>query len=213
MAFFNKYPYTDFSQLNLDFILAEIRRLAEQYDSMDQIVKALQEEMDNINANIDDYVRDYFNSMTQADIEQLIASALGQSSQIVFCSSGTNVDNTGRLSLCSYIQTGDSAVIIDVGNDVAATQLINDLVAGGVTKIAAVIITHWHDDHVNGLTLQNNDQLCIIVRVPLQRAHAEADIGHFHQGSVGMILRIRKNICHCHHLSWPNYTIKSPPCQ
>ena len=150
--FFNKYPYTDYSQINLDWIMNEIRHMAEQYDSLDQIVQAIKAEVDDIDANIDQAVRDYFNSMTQADIEQLIASALGQSSTIVFCSSGDDTDNTTRLSLCSFIATGNHAVIIDTGNDPAATELLAALAAHGVDTIDAVIITHWHADHIQGLT-------------------------------------------------------------
>lgn len=152
MAFFNKYPYTDFSQINLDWIMNEIRHLAEQYDSLDQIVQAIKAEVDDIDANIDDAVRDYFNSMTQADIEQLIASALGQSSRITFVSSGDDTDNTTRLSLCSFIATGNHAVLIDTGNDSDATQLLAALTAAGVDTIDAVIITHWHADHIQGLS-------------------------------------------------------------
>ena len=148
----NRYPYTDFSQLNLDFILRETRRLAEQYDSLDQIVQAIKAEVDDIDANIDDAVRDYFNSMTQADIEQLIASALGQSSRITFVSSGDDTDNSTRLGLCAFIATGNHAVLIDTGNDSDATQLLAALTAAGVDTIDAVIITHWHADHIQGLS-------------------------------------------------------------
>ena len=150
--FFNKYPYTDYSQINLDWIMNEIRHMAEQYDSLDQIVQAIKAEVDDIDANIDQAVRDYFNAMTQADIEQLIASALGQSSTIIFCSSGDDTDNTTRLSLCSFIATGNHAVIIDTGNDPAAAELLAALTAHGVDTIDAVIITHWHSDHIQGLT-------------------------------------------------------------
>ena len=150
--FFNKYPYTDYSQINLDWIMNEIRHMAEQYDSLDQIVQAIKAEVDDIDANIDDAVRDYFNSMAQSDIEQLIASALGQSSTIIFCSSGDDTDNTTRLGLCSFIATGNHAVIIDTGNDPSASELLGALAAQGVDTIDAVIITHWHSDHIQGLT-------------------------------------------------------------
>lgn len=152
MAFFNKYPYTDFSQLNLDFILQEIRRLAAEYDSISEIVKAIKEEVDDIDANIDQAVRDYFNEMTQADIEQLIASALGQSSRITFVSSGDDTDNSTRLSLCAFIATGNHAVLIDTGNNPDAVELLAALTAAGVDTIDAIIITHWHVDHIQGLS-------------------------------------------------------------
>ena len=147
-----RYPYTSFSDINLDWLLSEVKRLAGMYDSLDQIVQAIKAEVDDIDANIDQAVRDYFNSMTQADIEQLIASALGQSSTIIFCSSGDDTDNTTRLSLCSFIATGNHAVIIDTGNDPSATELLAALAAHGVDTIDAVIITHWHSDHIQGLT-------------------------------------------------------------
>ena len=61
---------------------------------------------------------------------------------------------------CFYMYKGDEAVLFDCGNDSSATALNASLATHGVTKIKAIVISHWHDDHVNGLSaVLNNNSL------------------------------------------------------
>lgn len=50
MAFFNKYPYTDLHELNLDWIIGEMKQLQEAMDGL------LQEAIDQATANAEAYI-------------------------------------------------------------------------------------------------------------------------------------------------------------
>ena len=52
---------------------------------------------------------------------------------------------------CFYMYHDNKAILFDCGNDDTATNLINSLVLNGVEVIEAIIVSHWHADHVNGL--------------------------------------------------------------
>lgn len=52
---------------------------------------------------------------------------------------------------CFYMCKGNEAVLFDCGNDSAATALNASLASHGVTVIKAIVVSHWHSDHVNGL--------------------------------------------------------------
>lgn len=151
MGFFDKYPYTSNSEINLDFMLGEIRRLSGLYNSIEKVVEEIKREVDDINSNIDDAVRDYFSALTLNQLEQIVVGALGEQSQIAFLSSGLDDDNANRLSACIVVSCLNHAVLIDVGNEPSANILLTYLSNIGVDTIDAVIITHWHSDHINGL--------------------------------------------------------------
>ena len=42
--YFNKYPYTDFHELNLDWLLKEYKRLKEEIEKIKEEIKELREE-------------------------------------------------------------------------------------------------------------------------------------------------------------------------
>lgn len=56
-----------------------------------------------------------------------------------------------KIGNCMYIYHGDTAIVFDCGQDTAAVNLVTSLANNGVTKIAAIVISHWHSDHYNGL--------------------------------------------------------------
>ncbi|SHN86587.1 ComEC/Rec2 family competence protein [Desulfitobacterium chlororespirans] len=49
------------------------------------------------------------------------------------------------------IQSGETAVLVDAGNNADGTLVVNYLKAQGVTKLAAAIATHPHEDHIGGM--------------------------------------------------------------
>lgn len=72
-------------------------------------------------------------------------AGLGDVWKVVFVSGNSIGD-------CFYMCKGDKAVVFDCGQDASATALNASLAAHGVTKIVAIIISHWHSDHANGLS-------------------------------------------------------------
>ena len=65
-----------------------------------------------------------------------------------------------KIGCCAFVYNTQShhATVIDCGSQASAAQLINWLQHCGITTIDAVIISHWHSDHMSGLTslLGNN---------------------------------------------------------
>ena len=60
---FNKYPYTDFHELNADYLLSEMKRLASEWESLGGEFKSLKEAFESLKA----YVMDYFKNLDVSD--------------------------------------------------------------------------------------------------------------------------------------------------
>lgn len=52
---------------------------------------------------------------------------------------------------CALLQLGQNAVLIDAGPTSAADNVVSYLKQQGVTRLAAVIATHPHEDHIGGM--------------------------------------------------------------
>ena len=57
--FYNKYPYTDFHELNLDWIIERVKQLTEDWASTEQAWKTEQEAFNDLH----DYVMNYFDNL------------------------------------------------------------------------------------------------------------------------------------------------------
>ena len=58
--FFNKYPYTDFHELNLDFLLKNYKGLLDDLATLDSWVETHQQEYDELKAIVDQIVAGQF---------------------------------------------------------------------------------------------------------------------------------------------------------
>ncbi|WP_245281120.1 ComEC/Rec2 family competence protein [Desulfitobacterium hafniense] len=49
------------------------------------------------------------------------------------------------------IQSGETAVLVDAGNNADGTPVVNYLKSQGIAKLSAAIATHPHEDHIGGM--------------------------------------------------------------
>ena len=86
-------------------------------------------------------------SQNESDIDALQAATanINDEWKLVFVSGNSIGD-------CFYLCNNGNAIMFDCGNDSNATNLKISLHNHEVTKILAIVVSHWHSDHINGLS-------------------------------------------------------------
>lgn len=77
LGFFNKYPYTDFHELNLDWVLKTVKNLFATIQEIDTWIDNHQQEYEQLKALYDDIIAGNFpDSIKQAFADWMNANAL-----------------------------------------------------------------------------------------------------------------------------------------
>ena len=77
------------------------------------------------------------------------------------CPDAQTADSTRGYGDCTVIWSEDKCVVVDLGNQSDASKLISFLGSKNITKVDAVILTHYHPDHVraSGVTALLNSAI------------------------------------------------------
>ena len=182
MPFWNRYPYTNFHELNLDWILKVLRELVEKFDH--DMSQAMQE-------YIQEHLGDFIAEAAYNQVDELITlsdtdtpSAIGgyvsafnigdetsalikvkDASAVHFAdmnggSKDVTITAVKDPDISDYgdnflIRDGEKTYMVDMGNNI--DYLISYLQSEGIIHIDKIIMTHWHLDHCGGGTYSPAD--------------------------------------------------------
>lgn len=140
--FYNKYPYTDFHELNLDWVIERVKKLTEDWAATLEEWNATEEEWQQLY----DYVHDYFDNLNvQTEINNKLdeMAADGSLAAIVepIIRSKVNEDLPGIVTLQL------PATVSDQIDAVVASQ-IDDAVAAEIGGAVTPAVDAWLADHI-----------------------------------------------------------------
>jgi len=166
---FENFPYADLHNLNLDWLLKQVKEDHDLLSGMDfqtMIDASVQEAIDDgrigdlINETLLRQIRDrlLFTDEIVAghttDISGLKTRATTLERRtapakvaMLGCPAASTLDSSRGYSLCVVVHNDEFCLVYDMGNDNAAT-LMTYLALSGITKVDAFIISHYHNDHV-----------------------------------------------------------------
>ena len=173
---YENFPYADLHNLNLDWLLKQVKEDHEKLEGTDfgeLIDESVQEAiddgrigdlinqtlLDDINDNVHDLNSDVAGltsrvgtlegkvSTHTAQIENLFGQLETATVAMLGCPAANTLDASRGYSLCVVIHSDNFCIVYDMGNDNAAT-LITYLTNHDVERIDAMIISHYHSDHV-----------------------------------------------------------------
>lgn len=153
MGLFDNFPYTNFHELNLDWIIRILKALDKSVDVLTTDVATLTDEVENFieNADIPGVVRDELLEMYEdgrlAEIVTEAVVAISDKITYHFVGGGTEGDG-GSFGSPVILECSDGLILFDFGFDEWA--MYNAIMATGKTKIKAIVISHYHDDHIGG---------------------------------------------------------------
>lgn len=134
-----------------------IQGISDTVGSLDTDVTALEGRVDVIDGDIDNI------EQAIADLAEQIDSSGSAGTWTMVAVSGNWTEVVGsetltvRLGNCVYLCKGEDAILFDCGRQTSAGFLMASLIAHGVKNIKGIVISHWHNDHINGLdSLLNN---------------------------------------------------------
>lgn len=162
---FEQFPYTNFHDLNLDWLLKTVKDTKDILDNTDipqhvrdeltemyndgRLEKLVNEQiLTDIQAKVDD------NAETIGTAKEAIAAnekAIGNlkvtaTLAMLSAKDAVSGDPDRGYSLCMVIYNKDFCVVYDHGND-SANRLLEYLRQKGVKKITAFVGSHYHSDH------------------------------------------------------------------
>lgn len=153
MALFDNFPYTNFHELNLDWVVRILKALDGRVDVLGEDVKTLTDEVKNFieNADIPGVVRDELLAMYEdGRLAELVSEAVvAISDKIVYhFVGGGNTGSRNSYGSPTILECVDGLILFDFGYNQDAMN--RAIMATGKTKIKAIVISHFHDDHIYG---------------------------------------------------------------
>ena len=158
------YDFNSYTSIELYYKIAnkvnEIIKELERHEILvsDEIIKqnnALQEMLDNgLHNEVINKINDMVNDGTMDTIinQNVLQSITNQIDPDVVKVHFIKRDNSK--ADCILIETKNNNTIIDVGWETNSTNLLNYLNSKGINHIDNIIISHYHDDHIGGITGQ-----------------------------------------------------------
>lgn len=126
MGFFDKYPYTDFHELNLDWLLAKMKEIDENLDRIKQ--EAIDAATENAKEYLDEQLNDFYAEFDQLkiDFETLNLNVESLNNQFV---SFTNYVNSEILKIQQRVDADMAAINASTDQKIAdaKNELFNDL--------------------------------------------------------------------------------------
>lgn len=119
MAFFNRFPYHDYNDYNLDWIISTVKDLVEQWTAYHSEWNDWKEDLDHDFSELYDYVHDYFDNL---DLTQ------------------ETYDVIQRLIADGTMQTMIDSAMTDYANQVRVLEARLDIVESGVTPPGTEIV-------------------------------------------------------------------------
>lgn len=108
--------------------------IATNAGDIDDLDTKIDNEIDGVNDRIDDEV---------AELNEKIGSGGAVWNLVVVGGNG--------LGTCFFMYHNDECILFDTGADDNGTALINALTSRNISKFKAIIVSHWHSDHIGGL--------------------------------------------------------------
>ena len=178
--FVNEYPYTDFHELNLDWILRKIKKLEGDMDEFTALNKitflgswdigktypawsvvevdgngyvAIKPVPVGVQLDNEDYWQpiEKYSALYGAfeqKIDAVKESVEELKTEVEYLLPGGSASSP--CGECLIVKQGEEGIVVDYGYDSTGNTLITTLIANGITKIKALMLTHFHDDHTGG---------------------------------------------------------------
>ena len=115
MGLFNNWPYVDEHKLNLDWVIATVKKLCAEWSSYHDDMDQWKNDTDAAFQSLHDYVMDYFNNLDlTTEISDKIDSMVesGEFDELIVQALSTYFDNGVEIIYHNYAYTGDTSYVV-----------------------------------------------------------------------------------------------------